>query len=98
MKSLAAVCCCILIGVGAANAQPPPNYAPIPPLRQEVIPRAPNGRAVWEPGHWDWNGRRYVWLGGHYVDRRAQHGRYAEGNWVWSDRQARWVWRRARWE
>ena len=40
-----------------------------PPLRQEVIPVLPRERAereVWQPGHWRWNGARYVWVYGHY--------------------------------
>ena len=92
---------------GSAGAQPPPpgyapmpppTYAPIPPPRREFVPPPPGPRVVWEPGHWHWNGFRYVWFGGHYVERRPEYGRYAEGRWVWGPREGRWIWRRAHWE
>jgi hypothetical protein len=43
-----------------------------PPLRQEVIPVLPSGRAeveIWQPGHWRWDGREHVWVAGHYAER-----------------------------
>ena len=65
----AAVCA---VGIGSASAQPPPppTYAPIPPPRAEVVPPPPGGPMVWEPGHWHWDGYRYVWRPGHYVQSR----------------------------
>jgi hypothetical protein len=81
---------------GAAIAQPPP-YAPIPPPRFERIPPPPRGpRVIWEPGHWHWNGRSYVWYGGHYVTARPQYRHYEPGH--WEDRRGRWVWIPAHWE
>src|SRR3954469_5818613 len=68
---------------------PPPGYAPIPPPRAEVVPRPPHGRVVWEPGHWHWDGFRYVWIGGRYVERGPRHGHYAEGRWIWAPREGR---------
>ncbi|WP_428487254.1 hypothetical protein [Rhodopila sp.] len=89
----------LLVGLGIANAQPPPpGYTRIPPPRAEVVPPPPNPRLVWEPGHWQWNSVRYVWFGGRYVDRRPQYGRYASGRWVWGPRQGRWIWRPAHWQ
>ncbi len=80
-----------------AVAQPPPAYAPIPPPRYERMPPPPPGaRVVWEPGHWHWNGRGYVWYGGHYVNVRPQYHHYEPGRWV--DRGGRWVWMPAHWE
>jgi WXXGXW repeat (2 copies) len=38
-------------------------------LRVEVVPPPPRETVVWEPGRWHWDGRRYVWIGGHYVER-----------------------------
>jgi hypothetical protein len=67
-------------GLGtAAVAQ---GYAPLPPLRAEIVPPPPGTRYVWEPGHWVWNGRAYVWSGGHYVIRRAAYHEYIHGHWV----------------
>lgn len=37
-----------------------------PPLIVETVPVRPRYAAVWVPGHWRWNGRRYVWIRGHY--------------------------------
>jgi hypothetical protein len=50
--------------VGAATSAPPP-------LRVEVVGRAPSVRHVWVAGHWQWNGASWVWMGGHWVVRRA---------------------------
>ena len=93
----AAVC---VVGIGSASAQPPPppTYAPIPPPRAEVIPPPPGGPMVWEPGHWHWDGYRYVWRPGHYVQSRPEYRHYAEGRWIWAPREGRWIWRPAHWE
>jgi WXXGXW repeat (2 copies) len=93
----AAIC---MVGIGSASAQPPPppTYAPIPPPRAEVVPPPPGGPMVWEPGHWHWDGYRYVWRPGHYVQRRAEYGHYVEGRWIWAPREGRWIWRPAHWE
>lgn len=85
-------------GIGTAVAQPPPpGYAQVPPPRQEMVPPPPQGgRMIWEPGHWHWDGVRYVWIGGHYIERRGGH--WVAGRWVWGPREGRWVWRPAHWE
>ena len=99
MRWLAAAAAVLLIGIRMAGAHPPPpNYAPIPPLREEVVPALPGPRVVWQPGHWHWDGYRYVWFRGHYVERRPHYARYAEGRWIWATRQGRWIWRPAHWE
>jgi hypothetical protein len=97
-----------VVGLGSAVAQPPPppgyapipppGYAPIPPPRYEPIPPPPGGPMVWQPGHWHWDGYRYVWIGGHYVPTRPHWRRWEEGRWFWSPRQGRWIWRPAQWE
>ncbi len=88
----------VLIGSGAAVAQPPPpGYAPIPPPRYEPVPAAPGPRVIWEPGHWQWDGVRYVWVGGRYVERRPHYHRYLPGQWVMG-RHNRWVWVPAHWQ
>ena len=62
---------------------PPPTYAPIPPPRPEVVPPPPRERMVWEPGHWHWNGYRYIWIGGRYIPVQAHHREYIPGAWAW---------------
>ena len=37
-----------------------------PPPRVEYRPPGSPFPAVWVPGHWPWNGCRYVWIRGHY--------------------------------
>jgi hypothetical protein len=101
MKWLVVGATVFLVGIGSANSQPPPpppNYAPIPPPRVETVPPPPGARMVWEPGHWFWNGHRYVWVDGRYVERRPSYGHYVEGRWVWAPREGRWIWRPAHWE
>ena len=39
---------------------------PPPPPRVEYRPPGPPFPAVWVPGHWRWNGYRYIWIRGHY--------------------------------
>jgi WXXGXW repeat (2 copies) len=89
----------VLFGIGTAVAQPPPppGYAPIPAPRYEAVPPAPGPRVIWEPGHWHWDGVRYVWIGGRYVEARPHYHHYAPGRWV-AGHQGRWVWVPAHWE
>jgi len=72
---------------GSARAQ---FYAPVPPLRYELVPVAPGPAVLWEPGHWAWNGGGYVWIGGHYVRRRPYYANFHHGH--WANRYGRWVW------
>src|SRR5574341_87715 len=44
---------------------------PYPPLPARIIgepPVAPAPVDVWIPGHWEWNGRQYVWADWHWVE------------------------------
>lgn len=72
----------------AAPLRPAPGpvlvrYPPIPVERVEVIPPPPRGREVvrWQPGHWQWDGVRYDWVGGHYVERLVGVTRWVPGHW-----------------
>ena len=73
----------------------PPPYPPVPAPRVEVVPAPPPGVYVWQPGHWAWGGRGYVWVEGRYVPRHPRHGAYAPGRWVWNG--GAWVWAPAHW-
>ena len=52
------------------------GYSPVfvrvapPAARYEVIGRAPSARHFWVNGYQSWNGREYVWVGGHWDVRR----------------------------
>jgi hypothetical protein len=74
----------------------PPGYPPIPPPRVEVVPAAPGPSVVWQPGHWHWNGREYVWVQGMYVRRHAHYHAYVEGH--WAARGPNWVWVPGHWQ
>ena len=79
---------------GTAQAQPRP-YAEIPPLREEFVPPPPGPNMYWQPGHWFWNGRAYVWNRGFYV-RHTRQRRWIHGEWVM--RRGAWVWVPAHWD
>lgn len=99
MKRITVGAAVLLFGIGSAIAQPPPpTYAPVPPPRVEVVPPAPVGPVIWQPGHWHWDGYRYIWIGGRYVQRRPHYVHYVEGHWRWAPRLGQYVWRPAHWE
>ncbi|MBV9654901.1 MAG: YXWGXW repeat-containing protein [Acetobacteraceae bacterium] len=85
----------LLLSAVPALAQPYAYYPPVPPPRYEVVPVAPPGRYIWQPGHWQWSGRGYVWVGGRYVPRYPHYAQYAPGGWV--RRGGTWVWVPAHW-
>ena len=64
-----------------------------PPLRSEAAPAERRGY-LWAPGHWDWNGRRHVWVKGTWLRERRGY-RYSHHNWV--ERDGRWYIERGRW-
>src|SRR5438067_12103438 len=65
-----------------------------PPPREEVVPPPRHG-FVWVPGHWEWNGRRHIWMNGTWLRERRGY-RYREPAWV--EREGRWSMERGRWE
>jgi hypothetical protein len=97
MRRLAVLATLFTLGIGSAVAQPPPNYAPVPPPRYEAMPPPRGERFVWQPGHWHWNGYRYVWFPGTYIERRPYYHHWVEGHWVWAPRFGRYVWERGHW-
>lgn len=74
-------------GSHSAEAQ---GYPPIPPPQYERAPPPPPGAFIWQPGHWRWNGYRYVWFPGRYVPRGPHYGHFVPGH--WSMRHGQWVW------
>jgi hypothetical protein len=78
---------------GPAAAQP---AGEVPPLQAEPPPPPPPGpRYVWAPGHWHWDGARYVWFHGEYVIRHAGWHEFVPGH--WAHRPGGWVWIAAHW-
>jgi hypothetical protein len=76
--------------ISAAVAPHPP-----PPRRAEIPPPAPSPQALWKFGHWSWNGQRYAWMPGHYVQRPSP-----TANWIpdyWQQGPAGWMWVEGQW-
>ncbi len=65
--------------VAGLGGDPPP----IPPVRAERIPAAPPSRVtqIWQPGHWDWDGRDYAWSDGEWVPRSGHGSLWQDGFW-----------------
>jgi hypothetical protein len=70
---------------------------PPPPVRYEVIPPPPRPAEFveWRPGHWHWDGREYVWMGGEYIERPHPRAAWSAGH--WEVRGDRWAWVEGRW-
>ena len=60
-----------------------PSHPPVPAVLAEYVPRPPSSRVplIWQPGHYDWDGARYLWRTGAWVIR-ADHGTlWQDGYW-----------------
>jgi len=95
MLTRAAVLAGLLLSVAGCVVEPANPYPPVPAPRVEVIPPAPRPAAVWQPGHYQWNGRAYAWIPGRYV-ARAGGAHWVRGQWERRGRE--WVWVPAHWQ
>jgi len=88
MASLLAVMACAG-PVGTPPPVPPPQAEaqPLPPVSAEV--------QIWRPGHWDWDGRGYVWVRGEFQVKGNLSGQFQQGH--WRQDQGGWVWQSWRW-
>ncbi len=70
-----------------------PTHPPVPPIRAEQVPAPPRTSVVmiWQPGHYDWNGRSYVWIPGQWVDRAGHGTLWQDGFWEQIAQTSRWV-------
>ena len=59
----------------------PCQKAPDP--RAETIAKAPVAefRQIWQPGHWDWDGRGYTWTEGVWVKAEGKGNLWMAGTW-----------------
>jgi hypothetical protein len=72
--------------------------APPPALKAEIVPVLPPERAAleyWQPGHWRWNGREYVWVEGRYVVRPRPQAVWVAPH--WDRRRSGWVFVEGHW-
>jgi hypothetical protein len=97
-----AVCAALLFACSAA----PPGTGqiavlvapyPPPPMRAEIPPPAPAADALWQGGHWQWKGMKYVWVAGNYLQRPAPTANWMPGYWD-QDSSGGWVWTEGHWQ
>lgn len=79
---------------GPESLAPP---APPPVAQEEAVPVPPGppGQAAWVQGHYEWNGRAYFWVGGHYLEPSEAGLIWEPGRWI--ARDGRWVWFAGHW-
>jgi len=89
-----------LAAAGCVVAAPPGAnpYPPVPPLQAEMVPKPPVSEdpLIWQPGHWDWIGRSYVWDPGQWVPKAGHGENWQSGYWTTSP-SGPWVWVPAHW-
>jgi hypothetical protein len=66
-----------------------------PPPQVEVQTVAPSPNHRWIAGHWQWNGSRYFWSGGHWVEPPQLGMVYDPPK--WENRAGRYVYVDGRW-
>ena len=71
--------------------------APYPPpaILAEIPPPAPATNSLWLVGHWNWNGAKYVWTPGRYIQRPAPTANWMPG--YWEQEAQGWVWTDGHW-
>src|SRR5258707_228360 len=69
--------------------------APPPPFMVEVTPPQPREGFIYEPGHYSWDGSRYVWIDAQYVRQREGHI-YTPS--VVEQRGGKWIYAPGHWE
>lgn len=92
----------LLVALGALTQAPAARadvrvgirIAPPPPPAHVIVESGPRVGYVWAPGYWRWNGRRHVWVEGHYVRARRGYVWVAD---AWDHRGDRWYYQRGHW-
>lgn len=65
----------------AAAAQVVVRIGPPPRGPVEVVPVVPHPGWVWQPGFYRWNGVRYIWIPGAYIQPPFLRARWIAGHW-----------------
>lgn len=86
---------CVMLA--AACAPLDPDHPPVPPPLAEQVPAPPRVRVtlIWQPGHYEWDGRTYLWQPGAWVERAGHGTLWQDG--YWQRRGAQSVWVPAHW-
>ena len=74
-----------------AFAQVYVHIGPPPPAPREIVPAPMHRGWVWQAGYYRWDGRRYVWIPGHYAAPPRGYARWIPGHWRNSHRGYVWV-------
>jgi WXXGXW repeat (2 copies) len=69
---------------------------PPPPKRAEIPPAVPAADALWQCGHWNWTGAKYVWIHGSYLLRPTPTANWLPGYWE-QDASGGWIWTEGHW-
>jgi YXWGXW repeat-containing protein len=98
----AAICVAWLSACSAVKSDPPAHSAaaaapyPPPPMRAEIPSPARSADSLWLVGHWNWDGARYAWTPGHYVQRPTPTANWLPG--YWEQGSGGWVWTEGHWQ
>lgn len=81
-----------LLALGACTATYQ-AFPPVPPLLAERVPAPPRSAValIWRPGHYDWDGARYSWIAGAWVERAGHGTLWQDGYWQRDGASFGWV-------
>ena len=81
-KYVTTAICGLMLATTLAAAQVV-RIGPPPPRPTEVVPAPPPAHSdlVWISGYHRWDGRRYVWVGGHYAGPPHPGASWVPGEW-----------------
>lgn len=92
----------VMCGCSVAGSDPPTRplavvapYQP-PAKRAEIPPPAPSTDALWLVGHWHWDGSKFAWIPGGYVQRPSSSANWLPG--YWEQDSGGWRWTEGHWE
>lgn len=85
----------LLAGTAPGFAQPP--FPPVPEPKYEPVPPPPGVQEawLWQQGTWHWDGNRYVWRTGTWIERRVGFHEFIPGH--WEHHEDGWMWESAHW-
>jgi hypothetical protein len=98
----AAALCVFMFGCSVAGSDPTRRLvaavAPYPPpaKRAEIPPPVPATDALWLVGHWQWNGSKFAWTAGRYIQRPSPSANWLPG--YWEQDFGGWRWTEGHWE
>ena len=97
MKNFLPITACVLFfSAGIAQSHVVVRIGP-PARPVERIPPAPHEHPhwAWQSGYHRWDGNRYVWVPGTYVEPPHAHARWVDGH--WDHHGNGYVWREGHW-